>query len=40
LVLGICDFRHKIPRQSQRTLTPAIRDRLGPKDQVFHNKIN
>ena len=26
-VLGICDFRHKTPRQSQISLTPAMRDR-------------
>ena len=30
LVLGICDFRHKIPRQSRLSLTPAMRDRHGP----------
>jgi len=30
LVLGICDFRHQTPRQSRKTLTPAMRDRLGP----------
>ncbi len=36
LVLGICDFRHKTPRQSQISLTPAMRDRLGPE--VGHNK--
>jgi hypothetical protein len=29
-VLGICDFKHKTPRQSQISLTPAMRDRLGP----------
>jgi len=29
-VLGICDFRHKTPRQSHLSLTPAKRDRLGP----------
>jgi hypothetical protein len=39
-VLGICDFRHKTPRQSQISLTPAMRDRHGPKDQVFQGKIN
>jgi len=27
LVLGICDFRYKTPRQSH---IPAMRDRLGP----------
>jgi hypothetical protein len=36
-VLGICDFRHKTPRQSQISLTPAMRDKHGPKDQVFQN---
>jgi len=30
-VLGICDFRHKTPKQSY--LLP------GPKDQVFQGKI-
>jgi len=40
LVLGICDFRHKTPRQSQTSLTPAMRDRLGPEDQVFQGIIN
>ncbi len=30
LVLGICTFRHKNPRQSHLSLTPAMRDRLGP----------
>ena len=30
LVLGICDFSHKTPRRSRKTLTPAIRDRHGP----------
>jgi hypothetical protein len=29
-VLGIYDFRYKTPRQSQISLTPARRDRLGP----------
>ncbi len=39
-VLGICDFRHKTLKQSQISLTPAMRDRLGPKDQVFQDLIN
>ena len=38
-MLGICDFRHKTPRQSHLFLTPAMRDRHGPKDQVFQDKI-
>ncbi len=37
-VLGICDFRHETPKQSQTSLTPAMRDRLGSKDQVFQGK--
>ena len=39
LVLGICDFGHKTPGQSHLSLTPAIRDRHGPKDQVSNVKI-
>jgi hypothetical protein len=29
LVLGICDFRHKTPRQRYLSLTPALQDRHG-----------
>ena len=29
-LFGICDFRHKTPRQSHLSLTPAMRDRHGP----------
>jgi len=35
--LGICDFSHKTSRQSRISLTPAMRDRLGPEDQVFQD---
>ena len=31
-VLGVCDFKHKTPRQSQISLT-------WPKNQVFQDKI-
>jgi len=46
LVLEICDFRHKTPKQSHLSLTPAERDfqlahrrsRDSGKDQVFQDK--
>jgi hypothetical protein len=37
LVLGICDLRHQTPRQSRGSLTPAIRDRHGPEDQIVQD---
>jgi len=37
-VLGICDFRHQTPRQSRRTLAPAMRDGLGPSKIPFRGE--
>jgi hypothetical protein len=38
LVLGICDFIQQTPRQSRITLTPAMRDRLGPSKIPFRGE--
>ena len=39
LVLGICDFKHKTPSQSQRNPIHASRGRHDTKGQDFYNGL-